>query len=515
MNRKQNTFSKRLGMLLILCMMLAIGSNLLTYAEDATTDIQTADDLNGQNIGMMYDASFAGDITSHFNDSTFTYYSSYADMIEDLKQGKIDAYITDRINATSQVCEVSGLKLLDDPLSITSYGFIISDEILQGELNVAIKELKEDGTLDALAEKWFSEDISSEVADRLETDLGSSSASDSNTERIVHAASGADNAPFSFRENGEIVGYDVDVLRLLAKRTGYELELVQYSQGSLLNSVASGQADLAIGGIAITDEASQTVKFTNPICESEAIAVVRSTGSTGSIWQSIKDSLHHTLIQDGRWKQIMSGIGVTTALAIITLILGTALGLAFSYLMDSRKPRLAKSIILVNTILDTIPLLILLMIFYYVIFSRSHISAFIVAAAGLTLNFSNTVASLLNTGIKSVNPWQKKAAEAMGYRPGQIFRKITLPQASQLMYEQYIGAVTTMVKDTSIVGYITVQDLTNVTDTIRSSTYQAFFPLLLTAILYFIIAKAIVTILTKVMRKMSNYRKIGKAGDDK
>ena len=86
----------------------------------------------------------------------------------------------------------------------------------------------------------------------------------------------------------------------------------------------------------------------------------------------------------------------------------------------------------------------------------------------------------------------------MGYSKFQIFNKITFPQATRQMFSQYEAAVVALVKGTAIVGYITVEDLTKAVDIIRGRTYEAFFPLIVTAILYFLLACAFVLLLKRV-----------------
>jgi polar amino acid transport system substrate-binding protein len=113
------------------------------------------------------------------------------------------------------------------------------------------------------------------------------------------------------------------------------------------------------------------------------------------------------------------------------------------------------------------------------------------------MDFGNAVAGLLNTGIAAVDPGQLEAAEAMGYNKWQIFYKITFPQAAKQMAGQFNGAVISLVKGTSVVGYITVQDLTKAGDIIRSRTYEAFFPLIAVAVIYFLIAHLIVMIVKR------------------
>ena len=103
--------------------------------------------------------------------------------------------------------------------------------------------------------------------------------------------------------------------------------------------------------------------------------------------------------------------------------------------------------------------------------------------------------SVFRTGIDSVPKGEREAAAALGFRPFAIFRKIVLPQAVSRVFGLYKGQFVALVKATSIVGYIAIQDLTKAGDIIRSRTYDAFFPLIATAVIYFALTWLLVTLL--------------------
>ncbi len=454
--------------------------------------INDVTDLNGCEIGLLLGASYNTSIQKMFPDSKFSFYSTYSDMIQDLKAGRIDSYIADKPIAMTHVRQSGELRILDTFLTKDEYGFILekNNTKLCEELNQAIRELKKEGELNRLIEKWI------EVGEEHYLELNESASAPNG---VLKIATNADSAPFSYNYSGDIIGYDIEVLGLAAEKLGYQIQTTQYAFGSLLNSVISGREDIAVGGITYTDERSKEVLFTDSVYEGGTVAVLAGESSFTNPLQSMKNAINKMLLMEERWKQIVAGIGVTIFISIVTLVCGTLLGILLSILMRHENQKISKLFTCISTVLDTLPLLIILMILYYVIFAKYRISAMVIAIIGLTLVFANTVAGLLNTGLLAIDRGQLEAAEAMGYRKEQIFMKIAFPQIMKQMYSQYVGAVTSMVKDTSIVGYITVQDLTNVSDTIRSTTYQAFFPLLLSAVIYFLIAKIIVKILTRLM----------------
>ena len=113
--------------------------------------------------------------------------------------------------------------------------------------------------------------------------------------------------------------------------------------------------------------------------------------------------------------------------------------------------------------------------------------AFTVAVIGFTLTFGASVFSLLKMGVGAVDGGQYEAAYALGYSSRRTFFKIILPQALPHVMSAYKGEIVGLIKATSIVGYIAVQDLTKMGDIVRSRTYEAFFPLIAITVIYFVL----------------------------
>lgn len=143
--------------------------------------------------------------------------------------------------------------------------------------------------------------------------------------------------------------------------------------------------------------------------------------------------------------------------------------------------------------------MVLLMILYYIVFAKSGLTAFFVCVIGFSLDFAAYTSEIFRSGIEAVPVGQQRAAMALGFPKMQAFWQVVLPQAIVHILPVYIGQFISMVKMTSVAGYISVQDLTKMSDIIRSRTYEAFFPLLLSAVLYFLVAWAL-TIGLKIMR---------------
>jgi polar amino acid transport system substrate-binding protein len=140
------------------------------------------------------------------------------------------------------------------------------------------------------------------------------------------------------------------------------------------------------------------------------------------------------------------------------------------------------------SILRGTPVLVILMLIFYVVFGSVNINPILVATIAFGMNFGAYVAEIFRSGIESIEKGQTEAGISLGFNKLKTFIYIILPQTILRILPVYKGEFISLVKMTSIVGYIAVQDLTKASDIIRSRTFDAFFPLIMIAILYFLIS---------------------------
>jgi polar amino acid transport system substrate-binding protein len=166
------------------------------------------------------------------------------------------------------------------------------------------------------------------------------------------------------------------------------------------------------------------------------------------------------------------------------------------------------------------PMVVLLMILYYVVFGSLAISGVAVAVIGFTLTFGASVFGLLKMGVGAVDNGQYEAAYALGYSNRRTFFRIILPQALPHVLPAYKGEIVGLIKATAIVGYIAVQDLTKMGDIVRSRTYEAFFPLIAVTVIYFVLEGLIGFLVSRISvsfdpkrRKSADILKGVKTGD--
>jgi polar amino acid transport system substrate-binding protein len=153
------------------------------------------------------------------------------------------------------------------------------------------------------------------------------------------------------------------------------------------------------------------------------------------------------------------------------------------------------------------PMVVLLMILYYIVFRGVSISGMMVSVIGCTLTFAAAVFGLLRMGVGAVDRGQYEAAYALGYSNRRTFFRIILPQALPHVISSYKGEIVSLIKATSIVGYIAVQDLTKMGDIVRSRTFEAFFPLISITVIYFILEGLLAFLVSRIQIRVNPKRR--------
>ena len=304
--------------------------------------------------------------------------------------------------------------------------------------------------------------------------------------------------PLNYYRGSEIVGAEIDLAAQFCEANGYGLEVKVMNFDGILPAVQAGKVDLAAAGISITDERRESVNFSVPYYSGGTVLVVLKGKEPvaanapveledASFWGGIKASFQKTFIRENRWKLFADGVQTTLLITLLTILFGTLLGFSMFMLCRNGNPVANVVTSFCLWLVQGMPMVVLLMILYYVIFGSVAISGIAVAVIGFTLTFGASVFGLLKMGVGAVDNGQYEAAYALGYSNQRTFFKIILPQALPHVLPAYKGEIVGLIKATAIVGYIAVQDLTKMGDIVRSRTYEAFFPLIAVTIIYFVL----------------------------
>lgn len=224
--------------------------------------------------------------------------------------------------------------------------------------------------------------------------------------------------------------------------------------------------------------------------------------------ENIGHELYKSLIYDKRYMYILTGLKNTLIISLFAVIIGFLLGTIIALINDSNEKNGNFKILstlgrwYVNVIRGT-PMLLQLMIIYYVIFKSVDISPVLVGIIAFGLNSSAYVSEIIKSGINSVDTLQYESALSLGFDYSKTMIYVILPQAIKNILPALGNELVTLIKETSVAGYIGIVDLTKASDIIASNTYNYFFPLIITAIIYFILT----TTLTKILNKITGGEK--------
>jgi polar amino acid transport system substrate-binding protein len=313
--------------------------------------------------------------------------------------------------------------------------------------------------------------------------------------------------PYIFLQQDVVTGIEPDLMNLFCHSAGYSPEYVIVQFPALIPSLNANKIDLILSHLMVTPERAKQVLFSDEYMEGGlccfGVDPQWETTSRPGIWTRTKESVRHNLIEEDRWKLLGDGLAVTLEIALFSLLLAIVIGALLCYLRMRHNVAVSATTRVFVGVVRGIPVLVILMIMFYIIFAKEHLSGVIVAVFSFGLFFGACFSEVFRTGMLSVDRGQWEAGAAMGLNKMQVFRLIAFPQALKRIVPVFKGEVITLIKSTSIVGYVAVLDLTYVGDIIRTRTLDAFFPLILVSIIYIILSRLSSSLLDALDRKLN------------
>lgn len=480
---------------------------------EVTEKWEQVDDLNGKTFVAVTGSDYIRLIKNRFPDSKILYVQDWADEGISVLQGKVDAQVCEESSAKETMKTYPDLCIMPEAIGQLDSRWCtlktpMGDRLTE-EINTYLSMIREDGTLDRVYETWEDPDNAPdhvEVPEMTGTPKGE-----------LKVVTCLDWIPMCYKKGDQACGFFIDLCYRFCAWAGYEPVFEYVNIESALAGFNAGKYDLFAYGNEYREEATERINFSDTICEEPVYVMIRKdhyafaqedagneddAGKTKAalFFENLKKSFIRNFITEDRWKLLLRGCGVTAALSILTTIFGTALGAVICAMRMNKHTYVTAFARIYIKIVQGIPILVLLMILYYLVFANSPVTAFWTCVIGFSIDFSAYTAEIFRSGIEAVPPGQERAARALGFSRGKAFIQVVIPQALIYIVPVYMGQLIAMVKQTSVAGYISVEDLTRASDIIRSRTYEAFFPLILTAIIYFMLA----WLLTQLLRVLKN-----------
>ncbi|EOS36128.1 amino acid ABC transporter permease [Lachnospiraceae bacterium] len=223
--------------------------------------------------------------------------------------------------------------------------------------------------------------------------------------------------------------------------------------------------------------------------------------------QTFQERFNDNFIQDDRWKYIWEGLTVTLRVTLFAVILGIVIGFLIAIIRSTYdktgKMKVLNFVCSVYlTVIRGTPVVVQLLIIYFVIFGSVDINKIVVAIMAFGINSGAYVAEIFRSGIMSIDNGQFEAGRSLGFNYSQTMRYIIMPQAFKNVLPALGNEFIVLLKETSVSGYIALQDLTKGGDIIRSRTYDAFMPLLAVALIYLVMVMIFTKLVNMLERRL-------------
>ena len=489
----------------VVTLAFAIGcSQTDSHLAGVSRQIRTVADLKGARVAMFSNDFHKKELKELQPEMVVEQYSEYSFAFESLRKRKIDAMSMGRSHADIWMANFPGEFCIAFELSKDICAFLYPKKSVWAErIDSEIKKMKAAGEIEAIIGKW------QKAAERGETPSLPDFPKPPQGSPVIRTASAAEAEPWCFVAGGRLVGADIEILSSIAHRLGARLETKIYSWGGMIDAVNAGRCDVANGHIYTNGLKFPTVDISEKYTE-EMLCVlvrdesrVRESGGLVAFAKSLKVSFIRTFLTEDRWQMLLKGLGVTLLMTFLSSLLGTLLAFPVWRARISKNRLVSGTASTGISILQGTPILVLLMILFYVVFGSFDIDGLWVAIIGFALNSSAYIAEMLRSGVDSVPSGQLEAALALGYHRCRAFFRFVLPQAVKTILPVYRGELIGLLKSTSIAGYIAITDLTKASDLIRGRTYEAFFPIFTTAFVYFTLAWLMAAGIRKIGERMA------------
>ena len=552
-------------------------------------------------------------------------------MYNSLSAGDVDAVMDDQPVIEYAINQGQNLKISMKGEAVGSFAFGVKKgskhEHLVTEFNEALAQMKEDGSLDEIINKWTASKGSSDSAVPETSTPAGQKASPTKDKYII--ASDSSFAPFVFQDDSnQYTGIDMELIKAIAKDQGFTVEVTNPGFDAAINSVQTGQADGIIAGMSITDARKKTFDYSDPYYTANSILAVKdssniksyeelkgktvgvktgtasqtfleenkskygysiktfsdaasmydslNTGSVAAVMDdepvvkyaikqgkklktpiegtpsgqvafavkkgsnpeliemfnnglaNLKESGKYQEILDkylaseekestvdestiwgllqNNYQELLKGLGVTIALALISFAIAMVIGIIFGmFSVSPYKPLRWIAEIFVDVIRG-IPLMIVAAFIFWGIPNliesmtgqQSPINAFVAGNIALSLNAGAYIAEIVRGGIQAVPVGQMEASRSLGISYSKTMRKIILPQATKIMLPNFVNQFVIALKDTTIVSAIGLAELFKTGKDIIARNYQSFRMYAILAVLYLII----ITLLTRLAKRL-------------
>ncbi len=481
---------------------LCMGHTQVYASASSSGAIESEKDIErpGTTIGVDSTLNVQEDIKKKFPNANISYYTSI-NGLEALKLGKIDVYILgDTLFKAAQYNGMTGVKAIPDScLLARDVAFGISDQCavpdFEKKVNAFVDKMSTDGTIEQIYDKWI---VKGEITPSSEMPRTKNP-----TGTTITVGTVGEMLPFSFYHGSDLTGAEIEITYLLADYLGVNVEFDVASWDGLISGLSVGKYDLVASALYVDESRKKEILYSKPYFKEELLYLVKDTESADTDWMSqLKYRINRTLIENDRWKTLISGLETTLIITFGGFFLANIIGAIFCALSMSKKKVLNIIASVYIGFMQGTPIVVLLMIIYYIIFGKTDVSGVLASIFGFGLMAGADLALSFKSALRSVDKGQWEASYSLGFSKYKTFFGVIFPQAAVGMLPIYFSQFIALMKGTAVVGYVAVMDLTKMGDIIRSATFDAVFSLLIVAAIYLVMAQIMILVSKMILKKV-------------
>ena len=393
-------------------------------ANNGSAKFKSIDDIKDKRIGVLLGSVHDTYTMKNYPKATVLQYKSPPELVLAVKSGKVDAAMYTHETLLEILREEKELKLLGDTLFTIpiAMGFNQQNDALRESFNTFLQKIKEDGVFKDMVDRWLFKNI---------TDMPV--IKNSKTNGILTVGTVSDKGlPFTVVRNNIMIGFDIELAERFAAFLEKELKLVDMEFGSLIIAASTKKIDMIASTLMVTEERAKQIDFSLPYYRLGASVftlkknvasndIKEKPAETVTFFDGIANSFHNNIIVEKRYLLILDGLKTTAIISILSIIFGTLLGALVCLMRMSKKKTLLVPAKIYISLLRGTPVLVILMIIFYVVFASVDIDPAIVAVIAFGMNFAAYVSEMFRTGIEGVDNGQTEAGIAMGFSKIKTF----------------------------------------------------------------------------------------------
>jgi len=456
--------------------------------------------LVGKRVGVLPFTFAAAQLDAKIPDAVPYYASQERDLFYLLGAGKIDAFIIAEPRARKMLPQYPQFMQIPEYVTRTDYAFFFpaNRKELSEAFSRQVRAMKKNGTLKILQNKWLTQKDGEPAMPPMPTDAPYG---------VLRMAVMIQREPFSYLQDGKLTGYDLETAARVAASMGFLVDFVRMDAEEFEQALLDGKVDFGASEVNTRITSSGKLVYSEPHYNGGLIVIVPDKTRPRTVHMALipqikfflKEqafSMHRALWKDNRMHKILGGFKTTLIITASAVFFGTLLGIPLCMLRQSKRKRFAIPANIVCALLYNIPILILLMGMYYVVLQRFGVRPLTAAIVVFILRFMAATCRLYMTTMEHIGGVQLDAARSLCLRPFTFFWRIILPQAAAFLAKPFREEIIRLVELTTVVGYISIWDLTKVIDWIRGRTYESFFPIAFATLLYFLLSLSLIAVIS-------------------